>query len=237
MKTFLIIIAILASQIISAKEIFKLHYLGDLKPLTIEIPSIIKNESNIIEKKITKLTVHFDPETTLGLNAELEVTLENRQLYFNAKSINKSIIVLDKLEHSSNIVNAYIKFVNSEKVLAPISNGLKELNITNNILSFYTGKLNNTEMFSLNLVVIRNKFLKKDDVIFNKLLNESDYTRESITDKIDKVSIDLNKVKVLESNKKYSISILLKSTYDFKNVINLNQLGEAEFYQSITIRP
>ncbi len=237
MKNILILITLLVSQFVYSKEIFKLHYMGDLKPLVVQIPSIINKDDVYSAKKITTLTINFDPESTLGLNAEIQVILDNKELKFQAKSINKSIVILDKIDHSSTAINAYIKFVNSEEILAPISNGLKELKVNNNILSFYTGRLSTPSMFNLKLIITRKKFIKKDEVIINKALTASDYVRESVTEKIDRVSIDLNKIDLFNANKKYVIEVLLNSTFDYKKVINQSQLGDTEFYQMLTIRP
>jgi hypothetical protein len=223
---------------ILANEVYTIHYLGDTKPMTIEVPIIVNKDGNNLFKSKSKITLIFDEASTKGLNADFHIKIENKVLSIEATSINKSIIKVESTSNDASNFIGKVSFIPSETILAPLSNGITEPILKNDLLSFYTGKLTGSKLYKLKLLIVQKKFLKKDEEVLNKELTEEEMTLENISETKNLVTIDLKKITNgnFIASRKNEITVTLSSTFNFLNVVNLNQLGPVSFIKSKTFQ-
>lgn len=232
------ILSLLALLILSinsyAKQSFTVLYHGDTKPITLEIPAIV-NKDIVLEAK-QKLVFNFDPETTRGLNAEIKIIKEGNQISFDGTSINRSLIEIKTAKIDELNTSVSVRFIESTKILEPISNGLANPEIKNGIVSFVTGNLENSNLYAIKLSITEKRVFKKETIINNKELTKNDLVIEQVSNSKYKVSIDLNKASdnKFDQMKKNTINIKLSSKFDFKNIINLEQIGPINFEKELT---
>lgn len=232
------ILSLLALLILSinsyAKQSFTVLYHGDTKPITLEIPAIVKKDV-VLEAK-QKLVFNFDPETTRGLNAEIKIIKDGNQISFGGTSINRSLIEIKTAKIDELNTSVSVRFIESTKILEPISNGLANPEIKNGIVSFVTGNLENSNLYAIKLSITEKRVFKKETIINNKELTKNDLVIEQVSNSKYKVSIDLNKASdnKFDQMKKNTINIKLSSKFDFKNIINLEQIGPINFEKELT---
>ncbi len=232
------ILSLLALLILSvnsyAKQSFTVLYHGDTKPITLEIPAIV-NKDVVLEAK-QKLVFNFDPETTRGLNAEIKIIKDGNQISFDGTSINRSLIEIKTAKIDELNTSVSVRFIESTKILEPISNGLANPEIKNGIVSFVTGNLENSDFYAIKLSITEKRVFKKETILNNKDLTKSDLVIEQVSNSKYKVSIDLNKASdnKFDQMKKNTINIKLSSKFDFKNIINLEQIGPISFEKELT---
>lgn len=217
-----------------AKQSFTVLYHGDTKPITLEIPAIV-NKDIVLEAK-QKLIFNFDPETTRGLNAELKIIKDGNKISFDGSSINRSLIEIKTAKIDELNTNVYVKFIASEKILEPISNGLANANIKDSIISFVTGNIENANLYSIKLMITEKKIFKKAIIMAETEIKKEDMVIEQVSNTKFKVSIDLNKIanQKLETNRRYFVNLKLNSKYNFDNIINMEQIGPVSFEKELT---
>lgn len=234
MKTISLLALILITFNSYAKQTFTILYHGDTKPITLEIPAIV-NKDVILEAK-QKLIFNFDAETTRGLNAEIKINKDGNNINFTGSSINRSLIEVKTSKIDENNTNVFVRFIESSKILEPISNGLANTTLNNGILSFVTGNLENANLYSLQLTIIEKRIFKKEIILNKKELSKNDLVIEQVSNTKYKISIDLNKASEnkIDLIKKNNVIINLKSKYDFNNVINMEQIGAVNFEKELS---
>jgi hypothetical protein len=212
-----------------AKQVVVFHYLGDAKPVTIEIPKV-ENKSGVQTLENSKINFSFEEQSTLGLNADFNITIDGNTISIEGNSINKSIINVQTARIDDKTFNAFVKFIPSEEIFSPVKFGITVPILKNNELTFITGKLSNKDSFNLNFKIIRKHLFKSDEEIINRKITEIDYTTEVITDGKTKVILDLNKLtnNKFDAARRNEVTISIALTYDFKNVVNLSQLGKTQ---------
>ena len=230
-KTILLLAFLLISFETFAKQSIVIHYLGDSKPITVAIPKANTN----VEKNATAdftniektLTLIFDKNSTLGVNADFTIDIDNQDIQISAKSINNSIVEVIKSEDKNKNIIGNVKFTDSSEILAPVKFGLSPLTYKNGILSFYAGNLENEKLFTLSISITHKKIFHNQVIINNKVLKAEDMVIEKINNDKSLITIDLNKLtnKGIDSNLEYDITVALKSTFPMTNVVNIDQLG------------
>jgi hypothetical protein len=240
-KLCLFILLNLISYKTMANEVYTVHFLGDPKPLVLRLKSVINKDSNENPSQTSSIIFNFDKETTLGLNADFTVSKNRKDLTIVATSINKSLVYLSETvrENENHIsdIEAYVKFIDSEEIISPIKNGMTDLSFKNNQLSFYAGILSNPKLYKMHLQIIRKKILAHDETLIERDLGLDDLVLESMQNEKNKVSIDLEKITngKFDEKHKYEINISIELNYDFKNIINLEQIGPIKVGRSLTI--
>jgi hypothetical protein len=233
MKVLSLFVLLVLSINLQAKQSFTVLYHGDTKPITLEIPAIV-NKDVVLEAK-QKLIFNFDPETTRGLNAEIKIVQDGNRISFNGNSINRSLIEIKTAKIDQNNTNVYVKFIASEKILEPISNGIANAVIDNDILSFVTGNLENNNLYAIKLMITEKRIFKKEVILSESEVKKEDIVIEQVSSAKYKVSIDLNKLTnhKLDKNKRNTILLKLNSKYNFEQVINMEQIGPVNFEKEI----
>lgn len=227
MKSLALLFSFLLSMNLLAKQSITIHYLGDTKPITLDVPVVV-NKDGVDTKTSKKITLNFDQATTLGLNADLTITIEKENVQIEGTSINKSLIKAIINEENKLDTKIDLSFMASDEIMSPLKYGMTDPEIKNNELQFVAGNLSNKNLYKLSIKILQKKFLKKDELIVEKEITENDMTIEKITETQNRVTVDLNKLTNgnFKANAKNEISVKLGINYDFKNIINLKQIGK-----------
>lgn len=229
-----IIFSCLFSLHLLAAQTYTIHYLGDAKPIVLEVPTITNKGGNGPIVQNAKIILNFDSNTTLGLNADFKISIDGEKVSIEGNSINRSIIEVNKNIIDDHNIIANIKFIPSETILAPIKNGITELKLTGNQLEFVTGNLSDESLFNLNLKIERRRLFKSDSVLIDRKMTKDDITTEVINETQTRVHIDLDKItngKFSDANK-VEVTVRMNLTYNFENVVNIKQLGNITFTRS-----
>ena len=129
-----------------------------------------------------------------------------------------------------------IKLYDAETVFAPLAGKLQDMHVEGDDLVVKTGNLVNATNFTLKLYVQRRRFLAKDMVLINRVLNANEFSYQAIDDKTGYVHINLEKILGgFQSGKKHVIQLNLDVNLDQGTLLNGGALPSLHQENQITI--
>lgn len=219
---------------LNARVVANVHYMGDAKPIDVSIPTI-NNKGGTTTLENSTLIFNFEKESTLGLNADFIIDVTDNKINMTGNSINRSFIEVVTTQINNKTYTANVRFIPSDKIIAPIKNGISQLSLKNNELSFYAGDLQDEKAYTIHLKIKKKKVFKEDTII-DQDLKIQDYSINKIDDERSNIIIDLNKITAdkFNINDRNTIELTTRINYDFKNIINLEQVGQKSYTKTLT---
>lgn len=106
--------------------------------------------------------------------------------------------------------------------LSALKDGLEDLERSQGVISFVATDLAKASNFKLSLKLVRNRFLLKDKVLFDRELKTADYKTENLADGRVKYVLNLSKMTGLDMTKKHTVSVALSTvkSVDIKEALN-----------------
>ena len=219
-KLIIVLLLIATSWAVSSKEIDDFDYDGISTTQSIFLSHLERDNYGNYHQIKTQAKLNFENSSkALGEAINITVNMNGTDIGMMA-STNTNKLSLLKLKSSDSwitentlniLMEVDIRFIDDlSSQVRPYRNKLNDLKVNDDFVSFTSGKITEAKYVNAQLQIFRKKVLSKDELVFEKILNNNEFIVTDFGNDRSLVTIDINQIIAqLERGKKHYVKVTL----------------------------
>lgn len=223
-KLFIVLLLVATSFKGFTREVDDFDYDGMSSDHSIFLSQVERDQNGNFHQIKTEAKLYFDDlSKSFGEAINITVNINGVDIGMMASSSSNTLSLL-KLKSvnrwiTENTINVFmevdIRFIkNLVSEIKPYQVNLADLKVLDDFVSFTSGKISNTKNINTVIQIFKKRTLAKDELVFEKKINDNEFVVSDFGADRSLVTIDLNQlVAKLERGKKHIVKVTLISNF------------------------